>query len=181
MQARHIGNDDVVGVFEETRNRVQSIASIHELLYRGESFAGIQLSPYARQLAPDLIRFYGLEGRVAVDVVGDGASLELERAVPYGIVLNELVSNACKHAFPEGRSGQITITIWPIGDEVEMSIADNGKGLPPGFDDRRSSSLGLQLVHALARQLRGTVEMRSESGAVVSLRFPGAAAPKEGE
>ena len=174
MQARQIENEDVVNLFEETRNRVQSIASIHELLYRGESFAAVALSPYALQLAPDLVRFYGLEQRVTVAVIGEGAALELERAVPYGLLLNELVSNACKHAFVNGQRGQITITIRPDGDQIQMSVADNGTGLPPGFDYRRGSSLGMKLVGGLVRQLRGSIEFGSGSGTTALVRLPGA-------
>ena len=172
LQARQIEEQRILTLFEETRNRVQSISSIHELLYRSESFASIELSPYAQQLVPDLVRFYGLQQRVNVEIVGDGATVELERAVPYGMLLNELVSNACKHAFPPPNEGKITIGIRPSGDFIELIVCDTGKGLPAGFDYRHASSLGLKLVHGLVQQLAGTIEIQSEAGTTVCVRFP---------
>ncbi len=113
MQSHQIQEEAVLSQFQEARNRVLAISSIHELLYRSESFAGIVLTDYARQLAPGLVSFYGLGSRVAVSVDGDGNKLELERAVPFGMLLNELVSNACKHAFPAPRTGTVLIRVEP--------------------------------------------------------------------
>lgn len=105
MQATQLADKNVLAQFQEARNRVLAISSIHELLYRAESFAGISVIEYTRQLVPGLVRFYGMESRVRVELRGDGNRLELERAVPFGMLLNELVSNACKHAFPAPRTG----------------------------------------------------------------------------
>jgi PAS domain S-box-containing protein len=172
LQARQIKEERVLTLFEETRNRVQSIAAIHELLYRAESFASIQLPAYARQLVPGLVRFYGLERQVQVELLGDGATLELERAVPFGILLNELVSNACKHAFSARSEGAITVSIWPKNGHIELTVADNGTGLPENFDYRHASSLGLKLVHGLVHQLRGKLHFRSEAGTTIWVQFP---------
>ncbi len=172
MQARQIDNPDVLAHFEEARNRVFSIAAIHELLYRSASFSGIDLAAYARQLAPDLVRFYKVQDRIEVNVVGNGITLELERAVPYGLLLNELVSNGCKHAFPAPGTGSITISFRRENGTIEMAITDNGRGLPSGFDYSRASSLGLKLVRSLARQLHGSAEMESGPGTTVRVRFP---------
>lgn len=179
MQAFQIRDEYVMALFQEARNRVLAISSIHELLYRADSFAHIVLTDYARQLAPGLVHFYGLEQRIQVEVLGDGATLELERAVPYGILLNELVSNACKHAFPTPRTGTITIGVKREGDNTLLTVADNGGGLPAGFDYQKASSLGLKLVHGLARQLRGVMEIDSDSGTVVKIRFPAARTGRE--
>jgi two-component sensor histidine kinase len=172
LQARRIGEERPRALFEETRNRVQSISAIHELLYRAESFTGIQLLSYARQLVPDLIRFHGLEKRVHIEIEGADVTLELERAVPYGMLLNELASNACKHAFRRGRSGRLTITFRTDGKEIEMTVVDDGPGLPEGFDYRQGSTLGLKLIHGLVRQLRGALEIQSETGTIIRVRFP---------
>jgi two-component sensor histidine kinase len=172
MQTSQIQDPKVLEPFQEARNRVLAIASIHELLYRAESFASISLGEYARHLVPGIVRFYGLEQRVEVQIVGDDATLELERAVPYGMLLNELVSNACKHAFPLPDTGTIMISIQRDGNHVGLVIADNGRGLPEGFDYRKATSLGLKLVHGLVRQLRGVLEIQSNPGTTVKVRFP---------
>lgn len=181
MQTSQIQDDRVLALFQETRNRVLSISSIHELLYSAKSFAKIVLTDYARQLVPGLVRFYGLEGRVRVEVAGDGATLELERAVPYGILLNELISNACKHAFPSPEEGTIAVSIESEGRSIVLTVADNGQGLPGGFDYHKAPSLGLKLVHGLVRQLRGTIEIRSKPGTTIKVRFPANSADRQNE
>ena len=172
MQSRQIENPEVLSHFEEARNRVFSIAAIHELLYRSVSFSGIDLAAYARQLAPDLVRFYNVQDRIRLSVVGDGVTLELERAVPYGLLLNELISNACKHAFPGTETGNIMVSFGREDGDIELSVSDDGQGLPQGFDYQRAPSLGLKLVRSLARQLRGSAEMQSGGGTTVRVRFP---------
>ncbi|HEX4749505.1 MAG TPA: histidine kinase dimerization/phosphoacceptor domain -containing protein [Bryobacteraceae bacterium] len=172
MQARQIENREVLSHFEEARNRVFSIAAIHELLCRSVSFSCIDLAAYARQLAPDLVRFYNAQDRIGLSVIGDGVTLELERAVPYGLLLNELISNACKHAFPGTQRGNIMVSFGREDGDIELTVSDDGQGLPPDFDYDRASSLGLKLVRSLARQLRGSAEMESSGGTTVRVRFP---------
>lgn len=172
MQARQIENPEVLSQFAEARNRVFSIAAIHELLYRSVSVSCIDLAAYARQLAPDLIRFYNTQSRIQVSVTGDGITLELERAVPYGLLLNELISNACKHAFPGTRTGNIMVSFERDDGHIQLTVSDDGQGLPQGFDYDRSSSLGLKLVRSLARQLRGSAKVQSGGGTTVRVRFP---------
>ncbi|MBV8832224.1 MAG: ATP-binding protein [Acidobacteriaceae bacterium] len=92
--------------------------------------------------------------------------------MPYGLLLNELVSNACKHAFPAPRKGRLEVSFERDEHTIEMTVADSGRGLPIGFDYRLSSSLGLKLMRSLARQLRGSAEMQSSSGTTVRIRFP---------
>ncbi len=172
MQARQIGNPDVLAHFDEVRNRVYSIAAIHELLYRSTSFAAIDLAAYARQLAPDLVLFYNAQDRIQVRVTGDGITLELERAMAYGLLLNELVSNVCKHAFPPPRTGSIMVSFQREDGHIEMTVTDDGQGLPNDFDYRRAGSLGVKLVQSLASQLRGSADIQAGSGTTVRVRFP---------
>jgi two-component sensor histidine kinase len=172
LQARQTSDERVLALLEETRNRVQSISAIHELLYRAESFASIRLLGYARQLVPDLIHFYGLADRVQLEIAGEEVSLELERAVPYGMLLNELASNACKHAFCHGRNGHLTIEFRADGKQIEMTVADDGPGLPQDFDYNQAASLGLKLIRGLVHQLRGTLDIQSQAGTIICVRFP---------
>jgi two-component system CheB/CheR fusion protein len=172
MQARQIGDPRVLALFDELRNRVLSIGAIHELLYRSASFAAIKLTAYAERLVPELIHFYGLQDRIRPKIAGDGATLELERAVPYGLLLNELVSNVCKHAFPDKRPGELTVTISSGDGLIVLKVADNGAGLPPDFDYRRTSSLGFQLIEGLTRQLHATLRVLSGPGTAVQIAIP---------
>jgi two-component system CheB/CheR fusion protein len=174
LQANQTADPVARESFAEIRNRIFSIANIHELLYRSTSLSEVSLLTYARQLTEYLVDFYGASGRVQTDVIGDPVVLPLERAVPCGLLLNELVSNVCKHAFPDQRAGELVIEIGRSSHEIVLSVADNGVGLPDGFDYRHASSLGLQLVHTLSRQLRGTVTVESGSnpGATFEIRIP---------
>ncbi|HEY4087984.1 MAG TPA: chemotaxis protein CheB [Bryobacteraceae bacterium] len=180
LQARKIEEKAVLALFEETRNRVMAISSIHEQLYQGAAFATIELTTYARKLVPDIVRFYSLEQRVRVEFGGDEeVTLELERAVPFAMLLNELVSNACKHAFPRLQGGTIRVGIHQDEGWIELIVADSGQGLPAEFDYRQTSSLGLMLVHGMVLQLRGTIELRSETGTIARVLFPSSGSEPE--
>ncbi len=172
MQTMNISDGHVLALFKEMQNRVLAISSIHELLYSAESFANIQLVEYTRRLVHGLVRFYGLEQRVEVAIVGDGAALELERAVSFGMLLNELVSNSCKHAFLPLDTGVITVALQDNGTVIELLVADTGQGLPKEFNQRQASSIGLTLVDALVRQLGGSIEVQSPPGTTVRVQFP---------
>jgi two-component sensor histidine kinase len=172
MQARQIEDSRVLALFDELRNRVLSIGTIHDLLYRSTSFSAIKLTSYAQRLVPELIRFYGLQDRIRPTIVGDGATLELERAVPYGLLLNELVSNVCKHAFPEHQHGELTVTLGGDNGVILLKVADNGAGLPADFDYRRTPSLGFQLIEALTRQLHATMRVLTGPGTAVEIAIP---------
>ncbi len=172
LQAGQVKDRRVLTLFEEARNRVLSLAAIHELLYQSSSFSGIDLTAYARQLVPDLVHFYGADNQIEVEIAGGGTVLELERAVPYGLLLNELVSNVLKHAFPDGRHGAMTVAIRQEANKIALVVADTGVGMPAGFHYRQASSLGLKLVHVLAQQLGGDVNVLAGAGTTVQVSFP---------
>ena len=173
LQADQIGNKQTLVTFDEARNRVAAIAAIHEILYRSSSFSAIHLADYARSFAPSLVEFYGAQGRVEIAIIGDGVTLELERAVPYGLLLNELLSNALKHAFAGEREGRIVISFARAGGTGTLSVVDDGVGLASGFEIDKVTSLGLKLVRNLARQLRGEVSFRdADPGTAFEVQFP---------
>jgi two-component sensor histidine kinase len=172
MQAEKAGHPQALSSLAEARNRVGAIASMHELLYQSESFSEIELSRYARRLVTQFVSFYQKDSLVSVSVVGDGISLDLARAVPLGLLLNELVSNAFKHAFPGNTRGQIEIRLIDAGEGIRLQVADTGAGLPAGFERRTSATLGLQLVHMLAKQLGGEVTFESRGGTTADVYVP---------
>jgi PAS domain S-box-containing protein len=172
LQSGRIEDRRILEPFDETRNRVQSIASIYELLYRSNTFAAVDTAEYSRLLVRDLVRSYRMEERIEVEVTGSGITLELERAVPFGLLLNELVSNVCKHAFPDREGGKLFIALHGEDGRIVLTVTDNGTGLPADFDYFRASSLGLQLVHSLARQLRADIEIQVEDGTRVIVGLP---------
>jgi two-component sensor histidine kinase/PAS domain-containing protein len=172
MQARQVHERQAFALFEQAWNRVASISSIHELLYRSGSFANVELAIYARELIPRLVNFFDAEQRIGHAVIGENVTLELDRAVPFGLLLNELISNTCKHAFPSGKTGMLTVHLSYRGEDLRLVMSDTGVGLPTDINYEHSSSLGLRLVRALAEQLRGTVTFRSGPGTTIELIMP---------
>jgi two-component sensor histidine kinase len=169
MQARQADDRQVLNLFEEARNRVASIASIHELIYRSGSFSKIELLAYTRHLVPYLISFYRADRHITCSIEGAGIMLDLERAVPCGLLINELISNVCKHAFPNQEWGNLFVRLDQDAEYVRLMVRDTVIGLPNGFDYRESPTLGLQLVQTLVDQLGGTVSFNSDSGTVVEV------------
>jgi PAS domain S-box-containing protein len=173
MQATRADDPQVFRQLEDACNRVLSIASIHELIYRGGTFAAVSLGDYARDLASRLIAFHGIGDRVQVGLFDEGIVIDLERAVSCGLVLNELISNSCKHAFPPGKSGEIAIRLSHAGENIRLEVADTGPGFTLPVDRPGKGSLGLSLVRALVgRNLAGTVGIRFENGTRVEIEFP---------
>jgi PAS domain S-box-containing protein len=166
---------------KDLQNRARSMALIHETLYRTGRYSSVDMGMYLSTLIEQIAVSYDPERVVQVVVSGDGVSIDLGRATPCGLIVNELVTNSFKYAFPgdfdcgKARSATCTITagIREERDTYLMTIRDNGIGLPAGFDARTARSLGLKLVNFLAKhQLRATVSVRSEQGTEFELRFP---------
>jgi PAS domain S-box-containing protein len=171
MQARRTEDKSTFQQLQEACNRVMSIAEIHELLYQSASLSAVDLAAYAGRLVARLVDLYHVHDRIHTTVEGERVAVDLEQAVPCGLVLNELVSNALKHGFPEGLQGRLTIRLSRDGSQVRLMVQDTGIGLPE-IDFRNSPSLGLKIVNLLADQLRGVVTFENGRGTSVELRFP---------
>jgi two-component sensor histidine kinase len=150
------------------------MALIHETLYQSEGLDRVDLGAYLRGLVGQLVRSAELEGgRIAVQVAAERVQVSIDIAMPRGLILNELVSNALKHAFPEGRGGIIRLSVRTDADsQVILQVRDTGVGLPPELDPRDLRSLGLQLVYSLTEQLNGTLTVDSHGGTAFTLTFP---------
>jgi two-component sensor histidine kinase len=176
MKADTVEVKEAKEALEESQRRVFSIALIHEQLYGSDHLDRINFFEYARQLVEQLqSSFVGSPEQI--DVVLDVAPIEMgvHRAVPCALILNELVSNAFKHAFPGARRGEVLVSLRePSPGYLELAVADNGIGSPPGLAARHTRSLGLEIVGILSRQLEGSLEQQSAIGAGTRfvLRFP---------
>lgn len=159
---------------EESRNRVHTMALLHETLYRSDDLTRVDIRAYVYDLVAWLERFFGIEGgQVVVEQNVDQVELNLDRLISCGLIINELISNSLKYAFPGAVSGTIVITIGEINeDEVELVVSDDGIGLPPDFNLERTESLGLSLVRLLAEeQLNGRMEIKTGEGLEVRVIF----------
>ncbi len=161
----------------DSQNRIMAMALVHEKLYQSECFAAIDFGDYIDDLAHALFAGYVKDSQlVQIRVDAGDFSLGIDEAIPCGLIVNELVSNSLKHAFPSGRRGHITVQSHAGADgRITLKVADTGIGLPPLLDFDTTETLGLQLVAMLVKQLKGTVEMNSgQSGTVFVITFPGA-------
>ncbi|MDX9751238.1 MAG: PAS domain S-box protein [Flavobacteriales bacterium] len=172
LQAAHAGNDRrMLDLLRDSRDRIRSMAFIHESLYQNKEFSSVDLARYIEGLSRNLMLSYSHTGRIRLRTDLHEVHLVLDQAIPCGLILNELISNALKHAFPDGRAGTVTIALRHVNDRVSISVSDDGVGMPAGFDPHKHGNLGLELVHTLAEQLDGEVRMTPAPGASYLLTF----------
>jgi two-component sensor histidine kinase len=173
LQAQHITDEQARALFRESQGRVQSIALVHEKLHQAKDLSQLDFEEYVWTLVANV--FFSqraAERGISSHIEVDGARLEVDMAIPCGLIINELVTNALKHAFPEGRSGTISIILRKRDQGgVELVVGDDGVGLPPDLDLRRAEGLGLDLVFTFAEQLEATVEVERTGGTVFHFAF----------
>jgi two-component sensor histidine kinase len=173
LQADASGDETVRGVLQDVTYRVHSMALVHEKLYQSADLARIEFAEYARSLLGHLWRAHG-DATAAVRLTLDlePVSLPVDKAVPFGLILNELAGNALKHAFLNRNEGEVTVSLQGTVDgHVCLRVHDNGVGLPAGFDWRQARSLGLHLVQLLSRQLDASVEVSGGDGTQFKIVF----------
>jgi two-component sensor histidine kinase/PAS domain-containing protein len=174
MQARQVEHEPSRAALEECQSRVEAIALIHEQLYRASNFASVPFSEYANNLAHAVLRATDTSpSNIQLDVEATAVTLPIDKAIPCGLILNELMTNALKHAFPDQRRGTVKVRLSSGADaDVVLSVSDDGVGLGTDFQTRRSASLGVQLVLTLVEQLDGRLEIVQQGGTCFSVRFP---------
>jgi two-component sensor histidine kinase len=146
------------------------MAHVHEKLYQSEDISKINLDDYVRFLGNSLFQFYGMKGK-GITFTTDirDISLDINTAIPAGLMINELISNSLKYAFPVGRKGEISIAIKRENNSLSILFADTGVGIPSDFDWRTAKSLGLRLVISLVEQLDGTIELDRTEGTAFTI------------
>ena len=174
LQSAKIEDKKYVEMFKESENRIKSMALIHEKLYQSGDFANVDFNGYVKSIANDLIRSYAVTpDKIKLNTKIEDVSLGLDNAIPCGLIVNELISNSLKYAFPKDRKGEIKITFRAINShEIEFTVSDDGIGIPAEMDIRETESLGLQLVQLLAEnQLDGKIELDRDGGTAFRIRF----------
>jgi len=174
LQSSTVQDQAVLDALMKSQTRVQAMASVHETLYSTESLSSIDFKTYTSKLARTIFQTFGVSsGQVELKIEAEDIKFGIEKATPLGLLINELVSNSLKYAFPEGRSGEITIRLKKIdGDEIELIFGDNGIGVPEDFDWRNTDTLGFKLVKILAEgQLNGEINLECDYGTRFVIRF----------
>lgn len=173
LQSRNIEDNSLQEIFQVSQQRIRSIALIHESLYRSDDLGQIDFSKYIQNLTSHLSSLHAADAKgINFKISADNIFLDINRAIPCGLLLNELITNALKYAFPEEKEGEIKIGFEKYKhNKLRLSIADNGIGFPQGLDFRKTESLGLQLVNSLISQLNGTIKMQQKAGTKYTLVF----------
>lgn len=173
LQSSYVKDQGTLNILKESQNRIKSMAFIHESLYQTKDFSSINFSEYVINLSQNLIHSYsnfGNEIKLNLDI--QNVFLNLDLAIPCGLIINEIVSNALKYAFVDKRGDcEVSVQMKLEDEDLILIVADNGIGLPKDFDYRNTQSLGLQLVVTLTDQLNGTIEMDRENGTRYTIIF----------
>jgi two-component system, sensor histidine kinase PdtaS len=173
LQAESVPDPQVRAVFTESQHHIQAMALIHESLYQSQNLAYLDAAEYLRRLSQRLFEAYHPpDGRVTLTLALEAVALEPNRAIPCGLLLNELLSNCLKHAFPKGQTGEIHIALRACQEQVTFSVPDRDVGFPEGRDFRHTDSRGWQSVYLLTEQLGGTITLKRAGGTTFTLTLP---------
>jgi PAS domain S-box-containing protein len=173
LQMGQVTDPEARRLFQESQTRVRSIALFHEKLYQSKDLARVDIAEYLVGLSTGLFATYGVSAdRIVLEFHVDDIPLAVDEAISCGLIVNELLSNALKHAFPDGRKGAVRIELHHRGSSIVLEVADDGVGVPNALDFRKPHTLGLRLVSILVEQLRGTIDLaRQNAGTRFVVRF----------
>ncbi len=173
LQSRYIKDKDTKEIFRESQNRAKSIALIHEKLYKSEDLKHINFTEYLQNLSNDLYNTYTTDKnlvKLVLDV--DDIIFNVEISIPLGLILNELLTNSLKHAFPDGRRGEIKVELHLKEDgRYCLSVEDNGVGLPKDLNLQKTGTLGMQIINSLTEQINGEIILESNMGTKFTIFF----------
>ena len=175
LQANRIDDEGVRVILQESQSRVESMALVHESLYRSENFSQIDFTQYVENLGANLFRTYNvqLEANSFKLHVADGLFISLAQAVPCGLIINELISNALKHGFPNHPEGEVSLTLEASSNrQALLTVGNKGNTLPADFDLQKTQSMGLKLVITLVKQLKGTIDIERGDITLFKIQFP---------
>ncbi|WP_051906952.1 PAS domain S-box protein [Methylomarinum vadi] len=173
LQSTYTSDESMLTILQECQDRVRSMALVHESLYSSENMAAVNFAEYAKNLSEQLISTYGVTNHIQLTTEMDVVLMGIDTAVPCGLILNEIITNAVKHAFSGSQAGKMRIVIRRADDFCVISVCDDGIGFPTNLDVDTSPSLGLRLIRSLARQVGGQIEfMPTDPGTEARLTVP---------
>ena len=174
LQSEYVEDEQALRMFKDSQNRIRSMALVHEKLYQSKDLAKVDFAEYVQSLTAHLVRSYGQRGSgVSLQVNIKNVFLDIDTAIPCGLLINELVSNALQHAFYQQTQGHISINLQLLDKhDFLLTVSDNGRGFPQDIDFRCTESLGLQLVCSLTEQLSGKIELIKDRGTLFKISFP---------
>lgn len=172
LQSSYVKDQKTLDILRESQNRIKAMSFIHESLYRSDDFSFVNFSSYINSLSSNLVQTYIIKhGNVNLELDLGDVNLSLDQAIPCGLIINELVSNSIKYAFPANRQGKISIELIKEKDKIYLKVSDNGIGLPDNINVENTDTLGLQLVYILVSQLDGDIKVINKKGTTFLFNF----------
>ncbi|MDI6644207.1 MAG: PAS domain S-box protein [Methanobacteriaceae archaeon] len=171
LQMEYVDDFKSYELFQESRNRVKSMAMIHEKLYMTDELSQIDMHKFIEGLIYELSSIYGANTQINKKISVDNIYIDISTAVPCAIILNELITNSIKHAFPHGRAGELEVSFKKVNDDIELIVSDNGVGFPEDMDFKKPKTLGLQLVNSIVNQINGRIELDKNNGSSIKITF----------
>lgn len=166
LQSSYVSDEYALTLLKESQNRIKTMAYIHESLYQNKSFTSVNFADYVQTLVNNIIQSYTYsKDKIKLELNIERMTLSLDSSIPAGLIINELITNAIKHAFPDAREGNITLNLYTHNGDVTIQLKDDGVGFAAGVDFENSHSLGLQLVNTLIEQIGGVLKFKSEKNA----------------
>lgn len=174
LQSSMIDDEAVKGMLMDSQNRIQSMALIHQTLYQSNNFARVDFADFLEALVPTLVNSYGIDAaKIKLKINAGSVFLPINSAIPCGLLINELITNALKHAFPEGKQGEVCVALsTQVDNQILLVVSDNGVGISDDLDMDQIETLGLRLVSLLSQQLGGTLTIQRRHPTQFSLVFP---------
>lgn len=176
LQQMRVASPHARSALQDSIDRIQAMGLVHQLLYSKQELSNVDFAEYAGTLGGQLVDAYGMSERISFAVAGKPVRFDLDTAIPMALIVNEIVSNALKHAFPNDRHGKIELNLNRTDDHVVLMIHDDGIGMPNEVDWTQPASLGLRIVRSLASQLSGTADFQRGEGTIFTLKIPAKAA-----
>lgn len=172
LQSSYVKDSYALNLLKECQNRIKSMAFIHESLYQTKNFESVNFSEYVTTLSKNLVHTYSINTKkIKLILTLDNLFLSLDASIPCGLIINEIISNSLKYAFPDNRDGIIFVTLRVIKNQVKIEIGDSGVGIPESVDIKHTQTLGLQLVDTLVEQLNGTLKLKRNNGTTFIIEF----------
>lgn len=172
MKASHTDDEKLMNILRESQDRIRSMAMVHDGLYRSPTMTHINMGEYIEKLTIDLFMSYNLDNHlIKLEIKADPVSVGIDTAVPFGLLINELVSNAIKHAFKPGQSGEIKVVLFSSDEEITLIVEDTGAGLPKGFDIHHPQTMGMKMINALKKQLDAEIKLKTKGMTHFEIKF----------
>ena len=173
LQSNNIEDKKIKEILKDSQSRVYAMSAVHEMLHGSEKLSEIDLKSYLSKITASIFQTYSTNHRkIKLNSSIENSPISINQAYPLGLIINELISNTLKYAFPEDRKGEITVSMKKLDKELKLTIADNGVGISEEFDWKNSKSLGLKLVRTLVEnQLDGSIDMESNNGTKFIIKF----------